>query len=188
MKKTLLALATVVVASNAAHADFQSFMQQPEQPYIGLDYQYAEVDTDPSVQIGSVLVRAGTHLSPYLGVEAQYSYGVTDDEYVLTDATTGLSEKRTLKNRGSYGLYLKPKMAINTSMTAYDVTVYALIGANYADYESEGSSSRVNAYGTAFSAGVGVTAMTSQNVGFGAELMRYDSDIFAVNLGVRYQF
>lgn len=183
MKKTLLALATVVVASNAAHADFQSFMQQPEQPYIGLDYQYAEIDTDPSVQIGSVLVRAGTHLSPYLGVEAQYSYGVTDDEYVLTDATTGISEKRTLKNRGSYGLYLKPKMALNDQITAY-----ALIGANYADYESEGNGSRANAYGTAFSAGVGVTAMTSQHVGFGAEIMSYDSDIFAVNLGVRYKF
>lgn len=183
MKKTLLALATVVVASNAAHADFQSFMQQPEQPYIGLDYQHAEVDTDPSVKIGSVLLRAGTDLSPHLGVEAQFSYGVVDDEYVLTDATTGISEKRTLKNRGSYGLYLRPKMALNDQVTAY-----ALIGANYADYESEGNGNRSNAYGTAFSAGVGVTMMTSQNVGLGAEIMSYDSDIFAVNVGVRYKF
>lgn len=183
MKKTLLALATVVIASNAAHADFQSFMQQPEQPYIGLDYQYAEVDTDPSVKIGSVLVRAGTDISKYLGVEAQYSYGVTDDDYILTDATTDTSEKRTLKNRGSYGLYLRPKFALSDQVTAY-----ALIGANYADYESEGNGNRVNAYGTSFSGGVGITVMTSQHVGFGAELMSYDSDIFAVNLGVRYKF
>ena len=183
MKKTLLALASVIVASNAAHADYQSFMQQPEQPYIGLDYQYAQVDTDPSVKIGSVLVRAGTDLSKHFGVEAQYSYGITDDDYILTDASTGIAQKRTLKNRGSYGLYLRPKMAVNEQITAY-----ALIGANYADYESEGSSSRANAYGTAFSAGVGVTAMTSQNLGFGAEIMSYDSDIFALNVGVRYKF
>lgn len=183
MKKTLLALATVIVASNAAHADFQSFMQQPEQPYIGLDYQYAQIDTDPSVQLGSVLVRAGTHLSPYLGVEAQYSYGITDDDYVLTDASTGTSQKRTLKNRGSYGLYLRPKLSLNDQ-----VTVYALVGANYADYQSESSSGQVNTYGTSFSGGVGVTVMSSRHVGFGAEVMSYDSDIFALNLGVRYKF
>ena len=181
MKKTLLALATVVVASNAAHADYQSFMQQPEQPYIGLDYQYAQVDTDPSVKIGSVLVRAGTDLNKHFGVEAQYSYGITDDDYNVT--SNGITQQRTLKNRGSYGLYVRPKMAINEQITAY-----ALIGANYADYESEGSGSRANAYGTAFSAGVGVTAMTSQNLGFSAEIMSYDSDIFALNVGVRYKF
>ena len=181
MKKTLLALATVVVASNAAHADYQSFMQQPEQPYIGLDYQYAQVDTDPSVKIGSVLVRAGTDLNKHFGVEAQYSYGITDDDYGVT--SNGITQQRTLKNRGSYGLYVRPKMAINEQVTAY-----ALIGANYADYESESNNDRVNAYGTAFSAGVGVTAMTSQNLGFGAEIMSYDSDIFALNVGVRYKF
>lgn len=181
MKKTLLALATVIVASNAAHADYQSFMQQPEQPYIGLDYQYAQVDADPSVKIGSVLVRAGTDLNKHFGVEAQYSYGITDDDYNVT--SNGITQQRTLKNRGSYGLYVRPKMAVNEQITAY-----ALIGANYADYESEGSGSRANAYGTAFSAGVGVTAMTSQNLGFGAEIMSYDSDIFALNVGVRYKF
>ena len=181
MKKTLLALATVIVASNAAHADYQSFMQQPEQPYIGLDYQYAQVDTDPSVKIGSVLVRAGTDLNKHFGVEAQYSYGITDDDYGVT--SNGITQQRTLKNRGSYGLYVRPKMAINEQVTAY-----ALIGANYADYESESNNDRVNAYGTAFSAGVGVAAMTSQNLGFGAEIMSYDSDIFALNVGVRYKF
>ena len=183
MKKTLLALATLVVASTAAHADYQSFMQQAEQPYLGLDYQYAKVDTDPSVNIGSILVRAGTDISQYLGVEAQFSYGVTDDDYVITDATTGFSEKRTISNRGSYGLYLKPKMALGEQLTAY-----ALVGANYADYESEGNGNRVNAYGTSFAAGVGATLMTSQNIGVAAELMRYDSDIFALNLGMRYKF
>lgn len=183
MKKTLLALAAVVVASTAAHADYQSFMQQPEQPYIGLDYQYAEVDTDPSVKIGSVLVRAGTDIGKYIGVEAQYSYGVTDDEYVLVNPTTAIAEKRTLSNRGSYGLYVRPKLSLNDQ-----VTVYALIGANYADYESESNTTRTNAYGTSFSGGVGVTMMASQHVGFGAELMSYDSDIFALNLGVRYKF
>lgn len=183
MKKTLLAIATVVVASNAAHADYQSFMQQAEQPYIGLDYQYAQVDTDPSVKIGSILVRAGTDLGQYVGVEAQYSYGVTDDEYVITDATTGISEKRTLSNRGSYGLYLKPKMTLNEQLTAY-----ALVGVNYSDYESEGNGNRVNAYGTSFAAGIGATMAIDQNIGLAAELMRYDSDIYALNIGMRYKF
>lgn len=181
MKKTLLALATVIIASNAAHADFQSFMQQPEQPYIGLDYQYAEVDTNPSVNLGSVLVRAGTDVSKYLGVEAQYSYGVSDDKVVVNIG--GTPQERTLKNRGSYGLYLRPKLSLNDQ-----VTVYALVGANYADYQSESSSGQVNTYGTSFSGGVGVTVMSSRHVGFGAEVMSYDSDIFALNLGVRYKF
>ena len=181
MKKTLLALATVIIASNAAHADFQSFMQQPEQPYIGLDYQYAEVDTNPSVNLGSVLVRAGTDVSKYLGVEAQYSYGVSDDKVVVN--IDGTPQERTLKNRGSYGLYLRPKLSLNDQ-----VTVYALVGANYADYQSESSSGQVNTYGTSFSGGVGVTVMSSRHVGFGAEVMSYDSDIFALNLGVRYKF
>lgn len=183
MKKTLLALATLVVASTAAHADYQSFMQQAEQPYIGLDYQYADVDTNPSVKIGSVLVRAGTDLSQSFGVEAQYSYGITDDDYSFIDST-GTTQTRTLKNRGSYGLYLKPKMALNDQITAY-----ALVGANYSDYESVGSAGdRVNAYGTSFSAGLGATMAIDQNISLAAELMRYDSDIFALNLGMRYKF
>ena len=74
-------------------------------------------------------------------------------------------------------------MALSEQLTAY-----ALVGANYADYESEGNGNRVNAYGTAFAAGVGATLMTSQNIGVAAELMRYDSDIFALNLGMRYKF
>lgn len=178
MKKTFLALALLTGLSATAHADYQSFMQQPEQPYVGLDYQYSQVDSENnSVDLGSVLLRAGTQIAPHIGVEAQYSYGVTDDDF------TANGMKYTAKNRGSYGLYLRPSLQLANNMTAY-----ALVGANYADIKVEGPNYSQNSYDTTFAAGAGIMLMTSANIGFGAEYMRYDSDIDAVNVGVRFMF
>ncbi|MEC7118844.1 MAG: porin family protein [Pseudomonadota bacterium] len=182
MKNTLFAFVTVMLASTAAHADFQSFMQQPEQPYVGIDYQYSEIDTSPSVKLGSILVRAGTDLAKYIGVEAQASYGVTDDKFTVT-FSDGSTARYEVKNRGSYGLYLRPNLPLNDQFT-----VYALLGANYADIQVKGPGISENSYGTSFAAGVGATVMFNQNFGLGAEFMQYDSDIYAGNVGVRYKF
>lgn len=177
MKKTFLALAMLAGLHGAAHADYQSFMQQPEQPYVGVDYQITRVDANSNVTLGSVMLRAGTQIAPYVGVEAQYSYGVQDDDFGVKGS------KYTAKNRGSYGLFVRPSYQLQS-----DLTAYGLIGANYADIKVDGPNYNENSYGTSFAAGLGLTYMTSATLGVGAEYMHYDSDIDAINLGVRFMF
>jgi opacity protein-like surface antigen len=177
MKKTFLALAMLTGLSNAAHADYQSFMQQPEQPYVGVDYQATRIDAGTTVDLGSIMLRAGTQIAPYIGVEAQYSYGVKDDDFIGANGAT-----YTAKNRGSYGLFVRPSYQLQNNLTAY-----GLIGANYIDINVDGPNGS-NSYGTSFAAGAGLTLMTSDTFGFGAEYMHYDTDVDAINLGLRFMF
>lgn len=182
MKKTLLAVAAFT-AFSTAHADYNNFLQQPEQPYVGIDYQVARIDNGSEVDLGSVLLRAGTQFAPNIGVEIQASFGVQDDEFEATDITTGNKVKFTANNRGSYGIFLRPSYMLGGGLN-----VYALAGANYADIEVEGLGQKESGYGTSFAAGAGLTFMITPTVHLGAEFMQYDSDIQAINAGLRFNF
>ncbi|MEY4515695.1 MAG: Attachment invasion locus protein precursor [Pseudomonadota bacterium] len=178
MKKTFLALAMLTGVSSMAHADYQSFMQQPEQPYVGVDYQASRLDTSPEINLGSLVLRAGTQIAPYIGVEVQASIGVQDDDFTNTNG------EFTAKNRGSYGIFIRPNYMIGNS-----VNVYALAGANYADIQVEGTGNvKHNSYGTSFAGGAGIEIMMSPTFSLAADYMQYDSDIQAVNAGVRFRF
>lgn len=179
MKKTALALMTLIGLSATAHADYTDFMQQKEQPYVGVDYQVSRLDTDPEVTLGSLMLRAGTQFVPNLGVEVQASIGLQDDDFKSKiDGKT-----YTAKNKGSYGIFLRPSYALNN-----EVGAYALIGANYADITVEGPNFKENGYGTSFAAGAGLTYKIRANTHVSAEYMRYDSDVNALNIGLRCMF
>ena len=177
MKKTLLAVAALTALSTA-HADYNNFLQQPEQPYVGIDYQVARIDNGSEVDLGSVLLRAGTQFAPNIGVEVQASIGVQDDEF-----TNSFGTKSTAENRGSYGIFLRPSYMLGGGLN-----VYALAGANYADIKVVTGNVKENGYGTSFAAGAGLTFMITPTVHLGAEFMQYDSDIQAVNAGLRFHF
>jgi hypothetical protein len=177
MKKTFLAVVMLTGFHSAAHADYQSFMQQPEQPYVGIDYQATQIDAATKVNLGSIMLRAGTQIAPYIGVEAQFSYGIQDDDFSAAGNTY------TAKNHGSYGLFIRPSLQLANNLTAY-----GLLGANYADIKVDGPNYTQNSYGTSFAAGAGLTLMTSKTIGFGAEYMHYDTDIDAVSLGLHFMF
>lgn len=181
MKKTLLAVAALTALSTA-HADYNNFLQQPEQPYVGIDYQIARIDNGSEVDLGSVLLRAGTQFTPNLGVEVQASVGVQDDEFEVVDVS-GTKATFTANNRGSYGIFLRPSYMLGGGLN-----VYGLVGANYADIEVEGAGQKENGYGTSFAAGAGLTFMITPTVHLGAEFMQYDSDIQAINAGLRFHF
>jgi opacity protein-like surface antigen len=177
MKKTLLAVAALTALSTA-HADYNNFLQQPEQPYVGIDYQVAQIDNGSEVELGSVLVRAGTQFASNIGVEVQASIGVQDDEFTNQNGT-----KSTAENRGSYGIFLRPSYMLGGGLN-----VYALAGANYNDIQVITNGDKENGYGTAFAAGAGLTFMITPTVHVGAEYMQYDSDVQAVNAGLRFMF
>lgn len=172
MKKLLLAALTASLSSTA----FAGWMQQPESAYIGLDYSWASIDVGDNVDLGSALVRAGAKILPYMGIEVQASYGVKDDTFTTTVANR-------VKNNGSYGIFLKPQVDITPSLTAY-----GMVGSNYNDFVVETNGAKANGYGSGFSVGGGLTLMLDKNLGVGAEIMHYDSDIDALNVGVRWAF
>ena len=184
MKKLLLAALTASLSSTA----FAGWMQQPESAYIGLDYSWASIDVGDNVDLGSALVRAGAKILPYMGIEVQASYGVKDDTFTTTVANPAappatITYNHRVKNNGSYGIFLKPQVDITPSLTAY-----GMVGSNYNDFVVETNGAKANGYGSSFSVGGGLTLMLDKNLGVGAEIMHYDSDIDALNVGVRWAF
>jgi opacity protein-like surface antigen len=181
----LLTAGVLALTAAQAQADYTKFQMHPEQPYIGLDAQAARVDTgDKNATLTSVLLRAGTNFMPYLGVEAQVSYGVSDADFTAQNIA-GTSFDCSAKNRGSYGVFLKPNASLANKMN-----VYGLLGANYSDIEAKCDLAgyKANSYGTSFAFGGGLGVMVSPTMSINAEVIRYDSDIDAANLGLRWYF
>ncbi len=184
MKKQLL-LTALSLAAASAHADLARFATHPEQPYLGADLQLLRVDAgDNSVNLPGAVLRAGTNFMPYWGIEAQASIGISNDDFVARDLA-GNAYNCTAKNRGSYGVFVKPHTTL-----ASGLNVYGLIGANYNDIKAECSSAgyQQNGYGTAFAAGLGLGKMIGPTMSLNAELMRYDSDVMGINVGGRWFF
>lgn len=181
----LLVASTLALTAASAQADYSRFQMHPEQPYLGADVQVGRIDTgDKTTTLTSLLLRAGTNFMPYLGVEAQASYGLSNGDFKATDSN-GVQYDCTAKNRGSYGIFLKP----NTNL-ANGMNLYGLLGGNYADIQADcpAAGYAQNGYGTSFAFGAGLGFMTRETMSVNLEAMRYDTDITALNLGVRWFF
>ncbi len=155
--------------------------QDIEKPFIGLDYSQRTYEnssnTVTDVKIPAVRLRAGSEISPWLGVEAHLAVGAGSD-----DGTIG-GAPYTLRSPLTYGVFLRPQLTLGP------IVLYGLGGYSYAQFKY---SSTITPTPTDslndFSFGGGLQVDLGQHWGLNADYVRYVQGFDAISGGVLYHF
>jgi opacity protein-like surface antigen len=152
MKPKILVLIAAVVGSAAfAQSKSADGSSYAEVGAVMTNYNIAGYSFSSANSYG---LRVGQNLSDNLAVEAVYSSGMSDSTYSST--STGAL---TYRNRGSYGLYVKPKAKINN-----DLEVFGRAGFFRSNGTLKSSSASADNSDDAFSYGLGVSYNISKTV------------------------
>lgn len=178
-KQVVLGLAFGLISHSAlAEDDFES-------PYLALDYslfayESAKQGTSDANPTG-LRLRAGSIITPNLGVEAHLGAGATSDD--VTYSTLAGTTQVTIDVDTLYGIYLKPRLPLGS------LSLYALGGYTYAKFSwSNSSSSQVGEEdldgGTI---GGGAQLDLGKNLSISADLIHYLDGLEAISAGFVYQ-
>ena len=152
MKSKIVALIAALVGSGAfaqsKSADSLSYAE------LGANMTNYNIVGYSFSSANSFALRLGQNLSKDFAVEAIYSSGMSDSTYSST--STGAL---TFRNRGSYGLYLKPKAKIND-----DLEVFGRAGYFRSNGTLKSSSTSADTTDDAFSYGLGAAYKVSKTV------------------------
>jgi len=152
MKSKILVLIAAVVGSAAfAQSKSADSSSYAEVGAVMTNYNIVGYSFSAANSYG---LRVGQNLSDNFAVEAVYSSGMSDSTYSST--STGAL---TFRNRGSYGLYLKPKAKINDGLDVFGRVGYFRLNGTLAS-----SSTSADTTDDAFSYGLGVSYKISKTV------------------------
>ena len=152
MKSKIVVLIAALVGSGAfaqsKSADWSSYAE------LGANMNNYNIVGYSFSSANSFGLRLGQNLSKDFAVEAIYSSGMSDSTYSST--STGAL---TFRNRGSYGLYLKPKAKINDDLEVFGRAGYFRINSTL-----KSSSTSEDNTDDAFSYGLGAAYKISKTV------------------------
>lgn len=172
-----LALAAVMAGLSAAAVADNNNM---EHPYLGIDYQHGMFKDDATgaqAHPVSVRLRAGTDITPMLGVEAHAAFGVSDDQVDLPGVTYSVNV------RGVYGLFIKPQLSLGDSASIYALAGYSYVQIAAGSNNSAAPSSHGYQNGGSYGAGADVAVYEGMRVGI--DYVHYVSGYNAISAGIR---
>lgn len=161
-------------------------------PYIGINLSQNRVeinDLSGKLRPTALGLTAGISLTPHLAAELRLSSGISDSSKSIDG--NGDTAKLKLKQKLTYGLYLKGIVPVTRSFS-----LYALVGGTHFKAELKGKSALGSVSETDsdsdFSYGAGLIFDASMNTSINLEYARLynkdDIDIRGLLLGINYHF
>jgi opacity protein-like surface antigen len=177
MKKLAILSVLAVAATASAHA----------QTYVELSYVHTKLqervdDSRESANPASVRAIVGYEFHPNFAVEGMLATGIKSDRINFSDGDSSV-----LKNKTSFGLFLRPQMHLNDNLQAF-----ARLGVVRSSFTAEDDIDRIDLRGTRAAYGLGVSYRLTQSVSLTADYMQYykrdDITSRGFSIGVAYRF
>ncbi len=150
-----------------------------EKPYIGIDYQIGTLTAfNTDVKPETFRLRAGTEITPYLGVEAQAGANTQPD----TLSRPGVDYE--IKIDSYYALFVRPQISLGGV-----ASIYGLLGGTYMDVSSHSNNSAFpsdTGFDKSFSYGGGIDFNIYHGIRLSADYIQYLDDYSAVSAGIRF--
>jgi opacity protein-like surface antigen len=183
MKSHIVALSVAMACTGA----FAQSKAKDDSTYMELGYnsgQYSVTELPGLSNANHLLITLGKNMSPNYALEGVYANGMSDS------STTSPGTTVNVRLASSYGLYVKPKLAISDS-----IEMFARVG--YFNFKANSTvpaqpSSNDSANGTSLSYGLGASMKIVNNIYGNLDWMQMYKkdgvDIKGMGLSVGYKF